>query len=93
MEHDGDGHTNCNRNVQNDLLMFGKGPGRVRKLRTIKDHPHNIIEIRQNPEKSSGNLRKFVVSQTQGKGNQLTLEEKKKLAWNYNNDYNIKLFK
>ena len=48
--------------------------------RTRGDHAnYDIIEIGQNTEKSSGDLSRLTVTQTPGKGYQLTLMKKKTL--------------
>ena len=54
-----------------------KGTGRLGNKRTSRDHPnYSIIENGQNTEKSPGNLRRLVVTQTPVKDHQLTLIEK-----------------
>ena len=68
MEHEGDGDTNGNWWTRNDPLRLGKGAG-VRNRRTSRDHPnYSIAKVGQNTEKSPGDLRRPVVTQTPVKG-------------------------
>ena len=83
MEHDGDGYTNCNLYAQND----GKEDGRVGNWRTSRDHlNYSIVKIGQNTEKSPGDLRRLVVTQTPVKDHQLTLVSKTRKENNNNNN-------
>ena len=51
-----------------------KGTGRLGKKRTSGDHPkYSIVDIGQNTEKSPGDLKKFVVTQTLVREYQLKL--------------------
>ena len=68
MEHEGDGDTICNWRTQYSHQRIGKGTGRLGNKRTSRDHPDNsIVKIRQDTEKSPGdlrrNLRRLVVTQ------------------------------
>ena len=66
-EDEGDCDTNCNWWAWYNDQRIGKWTG-------SGDHlENNIIKISHNTEKSSGNLRKLAVTQTPGKGYQLTL--------------------
>ena len=48
-----------------------KGFGRVENRKTSRDYPHdNIVKIGENTEKSSGDLRRHVLTQTPAEGNQ-----------------------
>ena len=57
MEHEGDGHTNCNWCTRKYL----QGSGRLKNQRTSQDHPIYSIKIDQNTEKIPGDLRRLVV--------------------------------
>ena len=60
--------------------MFRKGAGRDRSQRTNRGHQdYSIVEIGQNTEKSSGDLRRFAVSQN---------PEVRKTRYNNNNNNN-----
>ena len=64
MEHEDEGDTNDNSGTRNNPQMLGKGTGRIRTQSTSVDHPsYHIITIRQNTEKSPGDLRKLSVTQ------------------------------
>ena len=67
MDHKGEGDANCNLRIQ-------KEAGSVGNWKTKRDNPnYSIIEIRQNIEKSPGNLRKLAVTQTPVKNHHVTL--------------------
>ena len=56
------------------LEIIPKGAGRHRNQWTSSDHPdYSIIKIRQNTEKSPGDLRRLAVTQTPVRNRQLTL--------------------
>ena len=70
-----DGDATCNWNTWNNPPMFLKEVTRVGNQRTNRDHIDNsILEICQNPEKSTGNLRRLAVTQTPVKDHQQTLK-------------------
>ena len=65
MDHKGDGDTSCNWCTWNGYQSFKNGAGRVENQGTNRDHSnYSIIEIGQNTEKTSGNLRRHAVTQT-----------------------------
>ena len=65
MEREGDGDTDCNWCVWNNLKRIGKGTGRHGNNRTSGDHPdYSIIKIGQSTEKSPEDLRRLAVTQT-----------------------------
>ena len=71
MEHEGDSDTDCNCRVRNDPQMLGKSAGKVENRRTNRSHPKStIVEIGQ---KSPGDMKRFVFTQTPVKDLQLTL--------------------
>ena len=73
MEHEGNGDTSSNWCTWNNPKRIGKGAGRLGKKGTSEDHPdYSIIKIRQNTEKSPGDLR-LAVTQTPVKDHLLTL--------------------
>ena len=73
MEYESDGDTNCNKCTRKNPQRLGKGNEIVRNQRTFGDHPnYYIIEIGQNTEKSPGDLRRPVGTQTPMKDHQLT---------------------
>ena len=50
---------------------MSRGPG---NKKTIRDHPnYSVIKVRQNTEKSPGDLRRLAVTQTPVRNHQLTL--------------------
>ena len=70
----GNNYTSCNWYVWNSNKRISKGTGRLGSWRTSGDHPnYYIIENGQNTEKSPGDLRRLVVTQTPVKIHQLTL--------------------
>ena len=65
MEHAGDNYTNCNWCVWNSNKTITKGTGGLGSWWTSGDHPnYYIIENGQNTEKSPGDLRRLIVTQT-----------------------------
>ena len=74
MEHGGDGDTDCIWCTWNDPQLLGNEAGRVGNRWTSRDYPiHCIAKNVQDTEKSPGNLRRLVITQTPLKDNQLTL--------------------
>ena len=73
MEHESDGDTNCNWCTRYNHQKIDTGTGGFRNKKTSGDHSHYIIEIGQNTEKSSGDLRRVAVTQTPVRNYQLTL--------------------
>ena len=73
MEHEGDGDTNCNWFTWNDPQRLGKGAGKLRNQKASGETnlDYSIIKMGQNTEKSPGNLRRFVVTQTPVKDHQV----------------------
>ena len=77
MEHESDGDTNCNWYVWYSHQRIDEGTGGLGNKRTNGDHPNDsIIKIGQNTEKSPGDLRSLVVTQTLTKDHQLMMEWK-----------------
>ena len=65
MEYKDDGNISCNWCTWNNLQKIGKGSGRLGNKRTSGHHSdYSIIKIRQNTEKSPGDLRRLAVTQT-----------------------------
>ena len=65
MEHESVDYTNCNRCSWHSHQRIATGTGELWKNRTSGDHPNYcIIELGQNTEKSPGDLRRLVVTQT-----------------------------
>ena len=64
MEHEVDSDTNCNSCTWNNLQRICIGTGRLGNKRASRDHPDNGIKISQNSEKSLGDMRRLVVTQT-----------------------------
>ena len=74
MEHESDVYTNCNWRSCYSHQRINKGTGGLGNQRKREGQPnHCIIEINQNIEKSSGDLRKLAVNQTSVKDHQLML--------------------
>ena len=74
VEHKSDGDTNCKRCSWWSLQKICTGTGGFENKRTSRDHPNNsIVKIGQNTEKSPGDLKRLVVTQTPVKNHQLTL--------------------
>ena len=74
MEHEDNDDSCCDWHTWNHPKKLGKGSGRVENQTTSGHHPDNsIVEISQNTEKSSGDLRRLAVTQTPVKNYQLTL--------------------
>ena len=77
MEYEGDGDDSCYCFARYDTNRLGKGAERVGNRKTSREHPnYSIVEIGQNTEKSSAGLVGLIVTQTQVKEHQLTLEWK-----------------
>ena len=71
MEHESDGDMNCNWCSWSSHQKIGTGLG---NKRTSGDHPnYSIVKISQNTEKSTGGLRRFIVTQTPVRNYQLIL--------------------
>ena len=74
MGHEGDNYTNCDWCFWYSHQRIIKGTGGLGSWRTSEDHlNYCIIEIRQNTEKSPGDLRKLAATQTPVKNHQLKL--------------------
>ena len=72
VEHAGDNYTNCNWCIWNSNKRITIGTGGLGSWRTGGDHPNDsIIENGQNTEKSPGDLRRLVVTQTPVKNHEL----------------------
>ena len=73
MEYEDDGNINCIWCIRNDLQSLEKGAGRIwNQIR--RNYPnYQIIDIDQNTEKSSENLRRLLVTQTPVKDHQYKL--------------------
>ena len=72
MEDEGNCGTNGSWCAWNNLVMTGKGIGRLGNKRIKGDHPdYSIIKIGLNTEKSPGNLRRLVF--TPARNHELTL--------------------
>ena len=74
MEHEGDNYTNRDWCFLYSHQRITKGTGGLGGRRTSGDHPnYKISENDQNTEKSPGDLRRLVVTQTPVKNHQLKL--------------------
>ena len=74
MEYEGDNNTNCDWCSWYSHRKIIKGTGGFGNRRTSGDHPNDsTIEIGQNTEKSSGDLRRLAATQTPVKDHKLTL--------------------
>ena len=74
MEHEDDGDTNCKWRVWNNPQKIDKETGRLVNRKTTRDRPNDsIFQIRQNTERSPGELRRLAITQTLGKNYQQTL--------------------
>ena len=73
LEHEGDNDTNYNWCTWNDPQRIGKGTGRLGNKTSGYHLDYSIIKISQNTKKSSGDLRRFAVTQTPVENHQLTL--------------------
>ena len=74
MEHENDGDTSCNWCLWYSHRRIIKKTGGLGNAETSGDHPnYSIIEIGQNTEKSSGDLRRLAVTQTPERNHQLAL--------------------
>ena len=73
----GDKYQGLARELKDYTQRIGKKTERLGNKRTKGDHPdYSIIKLKQNTEKSPGDLRRLVVSQTPVKDYQLTLRRK-----------------
>ena len=85
VEHEGDGYINCNLCSWYNHQMIGAESGGLAYKRSSWDHQnYRIIEISQNTEKSTGDLKGLAVTQTRVRNHRLTQVEKKTLS-NHNN--------
>ena len=74
MEQEGDGDTICNCCTWNNPQRLSKRTRGIGNWWTSGDHPnYSIVKITQNTEKSPGDIRRFVATQTPVKDHQLTL--------------------
>ena len=74
MEHESESDSNCNWRARYSQQRTGTGTGGLGNKKTSGDHPnHSYIKIVQNTEKSPGDLRRLVVTQTPVSNHQLTL--------------------
>ena len=74
MEHEGNGDANYNRCGRWSHKRIGTETGGLGNNRTSGNSPnYSIVEISQNTEKSSGDLRRFAVTQTPVKNHHLTM--------------------
>ena len=74
MENESDGDTNCNWCALYSDQRIGAGTRGLGNKRTSRHHPnYSIVEIDQNTEKSSRNLRRLAVIKTAVENHQLTL--------------------
>ena len=74
MEHERNGYTNCNWCIRNDPERIGKGTERLGNKMTSREHSdYCITKISQNTEKSPGDFRSIVVTQTPVKNYQLKI--------------------
>ena len=91
MQLQGDGDTNYSWRALNSSKRLEKGSGRVGNQRSNRDRPvYSIVEIGQNTQKSPGDTRKLVVTQTPFKDSQPTLVGKTRKEW-YDNCSSIRL--
>ena len=66
MEQESDGDINCNWYARYSYQRIGQGTGGFRNKRTSGDHPnYSIVEIDQNTQKSSVDLKRLAVTQAQ----------------------------
>ena len=74
VERESDVYTNCNWCFMYNTEMIIKGSGELGKKRMSGGHPnYYTIEIGQNTEKSSGDLKRLALNQTSVKYHQLKL--------------------
>ena len=74
VEHESDDYTNCDWCSWYSHQRTGSRTGGLGNKRTSGDNPnYSIVEIGQNTEKSPGDLRRLVVTQTPVKDHQLML--------------------
>ena len=87
MKHEGDGDSNCVLCIWNDPKTVKKKTREIGNQEENRNQPDNwIVEIGKNTEKSHGDLRRLVVTQTPVKDHQLKLVGK--LNNNNNNNNN-----
>ena len=88
MEHESDSDTNCNWCTWHSHKRISTGTVWLRNKNTSRDHSnYSIVEITLNTEKSPGDLRRLVVTQTTVINYELTLVWKTP-KWVNNNDNN-----
>ena len=81
MEHESDIYTNCNWCSWYSYQRTGTRTGGLGNRRTSGNHPkYCIIEIGQNTEKSSGDLKRLAITQTPVRNHQVSLM-RKPLRW------------
>ena len=74
MELESDSHTNCNWNCLYHHQRISTETGELGNKRTNRDHPNNsIVKIRQNTEKSPGDMRRFAFTQSRVRNHRLML--------------------
>ena len=74
VKHESNGYTNCHWCSWYNYQSFGKRTRGLGNKRTSGDNPnYSIVKIDQNIDKSPGDLRRLVVTQTPEKYHQLTL--------------------
>ena len=74
MKHKSDGNTSCNWCVWKNSQRLDKETGRLKNQKASRAYPDDsIIKIGQNTEKSPGDLRRLVATQTPVKNHQLTM--------------------
>ena len=74
LKHEVDDNNNCKWCARNNTKRIGKGTGGLGNKRTSGNHPaYSIIKIGQNTKKSSGDLRRLAITQTQVENHQQTL--------------------
>ena len=94
VEHESDDDTNCNWCSWYSHQRIGRGTGGLGNKRTSKDYPkYGFIKIGQSTEKSPGDLRRLVVTQTPVRNHRLTLVRKTRKGVNDNNDNLVKDYK
>ena len=73
VEHESDGDTNCNWCAWFSYQRIGTGIRELGNKRTSRDQPnYYMVKIDQNTEKSLGDLRRLVVTQTPIRNHRLT---------------------
>ena len=64
-KHESNGNNNCNWCAWNGPQKLGKSTGRIVNQRTNRDHPsYGIVEIWQNTDRSSWDLKWLTITQT-----------------------------